>query len=456
MKCRGSASHLPDAGVGLAPDAADEVGDAGESPAGLAVQPPAGLRVDQRGLEQVAVDVELGLLGGVVADPDRARAPVAVELQRALGCALAAVEAVEDLQARVGQLRRVQQPPEERLGLARAAELQQGVEREGRVAHPAEAVVPVALAADLLGQRRGRRRRDRPRRGVEEQLERQRAADHGVAPRAVVGALRGPAPPVGGRGVQPPLDVLARREDQRLLVGRAQRDQRRAGRSCLEAPEDRLVVDLRLAGLPGADRQRVAASDGDRDPAAALDPWRHRAVAERRRDAPSHRDPPREAVDSPDQLPRRSQVGAGQGHRVGDPDHALRGGERGLQHVGVGQIASLHLRGDVGLQLEASAAIGVEDRREHAGRIEVGQAQPVDRPVACDQRDGPAVPDRGVVTDRDVASRRSSGADGRPRPLGGAAQRCARHRPPGRADAEHRGRYASATGCRTISVGRSA
>ena len=181
---RGLAAHLPDAGVGLAPDAADEVGDLGESPAGLAVEPPAGLRVDQRGLEQVAVDVELRLRGGGVADPDRARAPVAVELERALGCALAAVEAVEDLQARVGELGRVQQPPEERLGLARAAELQEGLERECRVAHPAEAVVPVALAADLLGQRGGRRRRDRAGGRVEEQLERQRAADHGIAPRA--------------------------------------------------------------------------------------------------------------------------------------------------------------------------------------------------------------------------------------------------------------------------------
>ena len=277
----GPAAHLPDAGVGLAPDAADEVGDAGESAAGLAVESPAGLRVDQGGLEQVAVDVQLGLRGGVVADPDRARAAVAVQLQRALGCALAAVEAVEDLQARVGELGGVEQPPEERLGLARAAQLQQGVERERRVAHPAEAVVPVALAADLLGQGGGRRRRDRPGGGVEEQLERQRAADHGVAPRAVVRALRGPAPPVGGRRFQACLDVLAPREDERLLVGRAQRDHRRARRSCLEAPEDRLLVELRLAGLPGADRQRVGACDGDRDPAAALEPWPHGAVAER-------------------------------------------------------------------------------------------------------------------------------------------------------------------------------
>jgi hypothetical protein len=51
--------------------------------------------------------------------------------------------------------------------------------------------------------------------------------------------------------------VFARREDQRLLVRGAQRDDRRPGRFYFKAPEDRLVVDARLAGLPGADRQRI-------------------------------------------------------------------------------------------------------------------------------------------------------------------------------------------------------
>ena len=85
------------------------------------------------------------------------------------------------------------------------------------------------------------------------------------------------------------------------------------------------------------------------------------------------------------------------------------GGERGLQHVGVGQIASLRSGGDLGPQREASTAVGVQDGREHARRVEVGQAQPVDGPVARDQRDGPPVPDRGVVADRDIASRGSAG-----------------------------------------------
>ena len=112
----------------------------------------------------------------------------------------------------MGELGGVEQPPEERLGLARAAQLQEGVEREGGVAHPAEAVVPVAFAADLLGQRGGRGGGDRSGGGVEEQLERQGAADHGFAPRPVVGALRGPASPIGGGPFETRLDVLSAAE----------------------------------------------------------------------------------------------------------------------------------------------------------------------------------------------------------------------------------------------------
>ena len=227
---------------------ADKVGDAGEAAAGLAVEAPACLRVDQRGLEQGPVDVELSLGRGGVPYPDRARAAVAVQLQRAFGCALAAVEAIEDLQARVAELRCVQQPPEESLGLPRATELQQGLESEGRVTDPAEAVVPVALAAYLLGQGGACRCGYRAGGCVEEQLERQRAADHLVAPRTVVGPVRRPVSPVGDRGCQACLDVLSGRKDERLLVRSAQGDHRRAGLLCLETAKDGLVGELRLAG----------------------------------------------------------------------------------------------------------------------------------------------------------------------------------------------------------------
>ena len=65
-------------------------------------------------------------------------------------------------QPRMRELRGVQQPPEERLALMRAAELHQRAQRERRVPQPAEAVVRIALPAELLGQRRTGRSRDPP------------------------------------------------------------------------------------------------------------------------------------------------------------------------------------------------------------------------------------------------------------------------------------------------------
>ena len=61
---------------------------------------------------------------------------------------------------------RSRQPTHERLCLLAKAQAQKRIKRESRVANPSVAVVPVALAAELLGQRCRRRRDDRPRRLV--------------------------------------------------------------------------------------------------------------------------------------------------------------------------------------------------------------------------------------------------------------------------------------------------
>jgi hypothetical protein len=53
--------------------------------------------------------------------------------------------------------------------------------------------------------------------------------------------------------------------------------------------------------------------------------------------------------------------------------------------------------------VEAAAAVAVEQRAEHARRVEIRQAEPVDRPVVGDERDRAPVADRAVVTDRRVA-----------------------------------------------------
>ena len=70
----------------------------------------------------------------------------------------------------------VAQPARRTRRLLGEAQPEQRVHREGGVAHPGVAVVPVALAADLLGQRRGRRGDQRAGRGVGHQLQRDRRA----------------------------------------------------------------------------------------------------------------------------------------------------------------------------------------------------------------------------------------------------------------------------------------
>src|SRR5207245_5239935 len=64
---------------------------------------------------------------------------------------------------------------EEVVGVAREAARIRTPQHEGAVADPRVAVVPVALAADGFGQRRGRRREQGAGRAVREALERQRA-----------------------------------------------------------------------------------------------------------------------------------------------------------------------------------------------------------------------------------------------------------------------------------------
>ena len=91
----------------------------------------------------------------------------------------------------------------EPVGLLDVAELGERVRREGRVADPAVAVIPVALAAEVagLGQRGGRRGDDRPGRLIAERLQNLRgAADALERP--------GPSTPSVGRPLAPPLDGL--------------------------------------------------------------------------------------------------------------------------------------------------------------------------------------------------------------------------------------------------------
>src|SRR5215467_10152586 len=141
------AADLPDAGVGLAP-ALQRMLDLmpGHLPDPL-VEPVPGLGVQVEGVEDHAPHVVLLLLVGGVADADRPRALIAVQmLEHVLLEVAPAVDAVDDLQAAAVALDQVGDEREIVVGLPLESQGEQAPERERRVADPAVTVVPVPLA----------------------------------------------------------------------------------------------------------------------------------------------------------------------------------------------------------------------------------------------------------------------------------------------------------------------
>src|SRR5207302_3631172 len=88
-----------------------------------------------------------------------------------------------------------EQPADEVLRLVAVAELEESARAERGVAQPAEAIVPVEIAARPLGQGSRWSRNDGPRRNVLHQLEQERAAHDRLAVRSVVAGAPGPGAP---------------------------------------------------------------------------------------------------------------------------------------------------------------------------------------------------------------------------------------------------------------------
>ena len=174
---------LPDPLVGVAPDARRALGlrlhDRPEAPR----EPPAPPGVEQDRVEHGAVDVVLPLVVGAVADAHRAGAVVAGQVvERALRQVAAPVDAVHDLQPAVIDGLEVGDELQELVGLPVEVQPVERLEREGRVAHPRVAVVPVPLAARRLRQRRREGGHRRAGRHVGQALDREgRALDRRLA-----------------------------------------------------------------------------------------------------------------------------------------------------------------------------------------------------------------------------------------------------------------------------------
>src|SRR5947209_5386708 len=210
-----ASAHLPDAVVRLAPALDRARGhELYVVPPGVGYVAARALVVEVHGVEHLAVDVELRLVVRGVARPHGARAAVAFEVfEPALGGEGPAVERVDGLQAVAARDAEAVEPVEEVRGLVVVAEKHQRVEDERRVAQPRVAVVPVAHAADLFGQRRGRRGDERARRLVRQKLQGERAAAHVLGVTTFVAARVPPLLPVTQRLLKLAVCLGARRSD---------------------------------------------------------------------------------------------------------------------------------------------------------------------------------------------------------------------------------------------------
>ena len=150
-----------------------------------------------------AEHVELQLIGGGVADAHRFRVlitgkPVNVGLaQNAF-----AAEAVHDLHLRGTASRRPKEPIAPRRRLVEVARIHERQQCERRVAQPAEAIVPVPLAADPFGKRRRRRGHQSTGRSIRQRLERDERSIDGVDPLAAILAFLRPLVPESLRIVE--------------------------------------------------------------------------------------------------------------------------------------------------------------------------------------------------------------------------------------------------------------
>ena len=192
----GRATALPDAVIGLVPLPGKMLQHrAFQFPAGV-IHLELGHTPLMKGVDQFAIDIELKLRMRGVADPHRLRALVAGQ-----PCGLPfqksalAHDAVHDLHVGRRAGRGAEQPIVPGGSFRGIAGVHQRQQREGGIPQPAEAIIPVARAAELFGQRGRRCRDDAAGRRIGLRLQRDQRAHDQIAMLALIGAMAAPFGP---------------------------------------------------------------------------------------------------------------------------------------------------------------------------------------------------------------------------------------------------------------------
>ena len=234
-------------------------------------------------------------------------------------------------------------------------------------------------------------------------FQQQCAAYHLIAPGSGDRAGARPLLPEGSRRVEARLDLGARRKHERFGVRRADPQQRPIAFPQIERRPDTASLPDRHSRVPTLDRHCVGAAGRHRDAAPPSGTGGTGAVIELRGELPAHRNRPGHPLERSHDLAHRLEVAVRNRQRVDHPHRAAIGGERRFQHVAVRKVPAGAVESQCRLQLERPAAAGIDNRCEHAWRIEIGKTQPVDRAIARHQRGRPAVANQRVVFDWGIA-----------------------------------------------------
>jgi hypothetical protein len=393
------AAELPDAVVGVLPAVADGADHGLGEPPVLGGEGGAALGHEGDEVDDGTEDVELHLLGGGVADADGARAGVAGEFgDLGLGAEFVAADGVDGAEP-VGGLAGVQdaqEPIEELHALAGVAEADEGGGGEAGVPGPAESVVPIADAADLLGEAGGGRGGDRAGGAEAEALEGQGAAFDEVRLEGGEAERGRPEAPV-------PLGLGA-------AVGFGEEGGPETAGAVAEFEGDGAGVEIHLGGgavvasvgldLPvdagGVEDDGVRGSHDFQAAVADVEACVHAPEVQSRREREVG--PPRAREDA-------DQVGAA-GPLVGAAAGAVEvvsGGHRRESRLEDHRVAEVGLAGGGrvvrGCDREVPVGGSAEEFGEQGGRVEAGEAEPDDSGVGGDHRGGALVAEDRVVLD---------------------------------------------------------
>ncbi len=300
---------------------------------------------------------------------------------------------------------------EELVGLGGTGGDPQRLQRERRVAHPCVAVVPVPRTTRHLWERGRGCSHHRTGREVGQPVQHAAAEVDEIRPWAFVVLVqpRPRAPRLGGLG-QAVADLWTRPDPGRFVgergvlereLGRVSRSQgearRRGGRLGVE--RDRRGQD-QGHGLGACGHASVEREQRRRD-GRVLGP---RCVVDDHLDGPGDTDhPAHQGIHGPGPQLVTTFV-APHHQRVGERDRAARGREGRLEHHRSVEVASARLEArPVGRSDRPMSGGVVEDPPEDGGRVEPGEAQPVDRAAPAHQRATSAVRQQRVVGDRQSA-----------------------------------------------------